>query len=379
MRDLFLLRDDVVFLNHGSFGACPKPVFDAYQRWQLELERQPVEFLARRFRGLMRAAREALGEYVGADPEDVVFVANATAGVNMVAWSLPLGRGDEVVITDHEYGAVDRTWRFVCADRGATLVRAAVPAPVTSAADVVDHVWSAVTERTRVLCLSHITSPTALILPVAALVRRARAADVITLVDGAHAPGQIPIDLRALGADFYAANGNKWLCAPKGSGFLYARREMQDRLRPLLVSWGPEWQEGLTPSSFINEFEYQGTRDPAPFLTVPAAIAFQRAHDWDAVRESCHALARRARQSVTAITGRPPLSPDEPEWYGQMVSVLLPVDDARAAQRRLLEEFGIEVVVTRWQERALLRVSVQAYNTRGDIERLVGAVTAILS
>jgi len=336
VRDLFLLRDDVVFLNHGAYGACPRPVFEEYQGWQLELERQPVEFHARRFRGLMRTAREALAGYVGADADDLVFVTNATTAVNVVARSLPLGPGDEV------------------------------------------QVWSAVTDRTRVVCLSHITSPTALILPVETLVRRTREAGIITLVDGAHAPGQIPLDLRALGADYYAANCNKWLCAPKGSGFLYARREMQPRLRPLLVSWGEEWTDGVTPSAFINEFEYQGTRDPAPFLAVPAAIAFQRAHDWDSVRETCHALADRAREAVTAITGLPPLSPDDPVWFAQMISIPLPVEDPRAAQRRLLEEFGIEVVATRWQGHPLLRVSVQAYNTRSDIDRLAGAVGAVL-
>jgi isopenicillin-N epimerase len=378
VRDLFLLRDDVVFLNHGSFGACPRAVFEEYQRWQLELERQPVEFLARRFRGLMREAREALAGYVGAGADELVFVPNATTAVNIVAHSLPLGAGDEVVVTDHEYGAVDRTWRFVCAQRGATLVRAAIPVPVETAAEIVEHVWSAVTPRTRAICLSHITSPTALIFPVRDIVRRAREAGLISIVDGAHAPGQIPLDLRALGADFYASNCNKWLCAPKGSGFLYARRERQSQLRPLVVSWGAESAETVTPSPFINEFEYQGTRDPASFLAVPAAIAFQRAHDWDAVRESTHALAARARASVTAITGLSPLSPSDPAWFVQMVSVPLPVDDPPGIQRRLREEFGIEVVVTRWHDYALLRVSVQAYNTADDITRLVAALEAVL-
>jgi isopenicillin-N epimerase len=378
VRDLFLLRDDVVFLNHGSFGACPRAVFEEYQRWQLELERQPVEFLARRFRGLMREAREALAGYVGAGADELVFVPNATTAVNIVAHSLPLRAGDEVVVTDHEYGAVDRTWRFICAQRGATLVRAAIPVPVETAAEIVEHVWSAVTPRTRAICLSHITSPTALIFPVRDIVRRAREAGLISIVDGAHAPGQIPLDLRALGADFYASNCNKWLCAPKGSGFLYARRERQSQLRPLVVSWGAESAETVTPSPFINEFEYQGTRDPASFLAVPAAIAFQRAHDWDAVRESTHALAARARASVTAITGLSPLSPNDPAWFVQMVSVPLPVDDPPGIQRRLREEFGIEVVVTRWHDYALLRVSVQAYNTADDITRLVAALEAVL-
>ena len=378
MRDLFLLRDDVVFLNHGAFGACPRAVFEEYQRWQLELERQPVEFLARRVRRLLGDARAVLARYVHSDADDLVFVPNATTAVNIVAHSLPLGAGDEVVVSDHEYGAVDRTWRFVCAQSGAALVRAAIQVPVRSEMEIVEQVWSAVTPRTRAICLSHITSPTALILPVGEIVRRAREAGIISIIDGAHAPGQIPLDLRALGADFYAANCNKWLCAPKGSGFLYARRERQSPLRPLVVSWGVETAEAVSPSAFINELEYQGTRDPAPFLAVPAAIAFQQAHDWDAVRETAHALAAGARESVTAITGLSPLSPDEAAWFGQMVSLPLPVADPPAVQRRLREEFGIEVVVTRWQDHALLRVSVQAYNTAEDIRRLVTALEVIL-
>ncbi|MBN1661062.1 MAG: aminotransferase class V-fold PLP-dependent enzyme, partial [Anaerolineae bacterium] len=240
IRDLFLLQPDVVFLNHGSFGACPRSVFEVYQRWQLELERQPVEFLGRRAPELMRAARQALGSYLGAEADDLVYVPNATTGLNAVARALPLLPGDEVLATDHEYGALDRTWRFVCARRGARYVNQPVPLPVESAEQVVEAIWGGVTERTRVLFLSHITSPTALILPVEALVRRARSAGILTVIDGAHVPGQTPLDLEALGADFYSGNCHKWLCSPKGAGFLYARREVQNLLEPLVVSWG--WQ-----------------------------------------------------------------------------------------------------------------------------------------
>jgi len=243
--DLFLLDPDVIYLNHGSFGACPRSVFDAYQRWQRELERQPVEFLGRRFAALMAEARAALGAYVGADADDLVYVPNATTGLNIVARSLELAPGDEVLATDHEYGALDRTWRFICGRRGARYVRRPVELPITSAEQVVEAIWAGVTARTRVLFLSHITSPTAVILPVAELVRRAREAGIITIVDGAHAPGQIPLDLESLGADFYCGNCHKWMMAPKGSAFLYARRERQPLLEPLVVSWGWESDEIL--------------------------------------------------------------------------------------------------------------------------------------
>jgi isopenicillin-N epimerase len=388
LRQQFLLRPDVIFLNHGSFGACPRPVFAAYQAWQLELERQPVEFLGRRFINLMRYAREVLAAYVGAAADELVYVPNATTGLNIVARSLPLQPGDEVLATDHEYGALDRTWRFVCARRGARYINQPLPLPLESAEQMVETLWSAVNERTRVLFVSHITSPTALILPVAELVQRARQAGILTVIDGAHAPGQIPLDLTALGADFYSGNCHKWLCAPKGSAFLYARKEMQHLVEPLVVSWG--WNDrpdrfGKPVRSFVDEQEWQGTRDIAAYLSVPAAIEFQAEHDWPRVRAQCHELLRETRQRMAelgratkvATTSRA-ICPDSPEWYAQMASFPLPPCDAEALQRRLYEEYRVEVPIIEWKGRQLVRVSIQGYNTFGDAETLLGALEALL-
>jgi isopenicillin-N epimerase len=394
LRSEFLLRPDVVFLNHGSFGACPCPVFKEYQRWQLELERQPVEFLGRRFDSLMREARESLAVYVGADANDLVYVTNATTALNAVARSLSLGPGDEVLATDHEYGALDRTWRFVCARRGATYVNQPLPLPVESVEQAVEAIWSGVTERTRVLFLSHITSPTALILPVAELVQRARAAGILSIVDGAHAPGQIPLDLDALGADFYAGNLHKWLCAPKGAGFLHVRKVAQPLLEPLVVSWG--WQPEQTTllaldtaqtSPFILQQEWQGTRDISAHLAVQAAIRFQEEHNWPQVRRQCHELLRYARGAIGGLTGLVPICPDSAEWYAQMAAFPLPSCDAAELKRRLYDEYRVEVPITEWSapgqegpedRRQLVRVSVQGYNTRRDVETLIEALTALL-
>lgn len=381
LRDQFLLRSDIVFLNHGSFGACPRQVFEAYQNWQLELQRQPVEFLGRRFPDLMRSAREALGLYVHARPDEVVYVPNATTALNIVARSLPLQPGDEVLGTDHEYGAIDRTWRFVCARRGARYVNQPLPVPIESPTEVVDALWSGVTERTHVLFLSHITSPTALILPVRELVRRAREAGIITVIDGAHAPGQIPLDLSAIGADFYAGNLHKWLCSPPGSGFLYARKEMQHLLEPLVVSWGWNRDEAGTDSepgpAFIQEQEWQGTRDIAAYLAVPAAIQFQTEHDWPRVRAACHALLQQARSAIGELTGLPFLSPDSPEWYAQMAAFPLPACGAEALQHRLYDEHRIEVPIVDWNGHQLVRVSIQGYNSQQDVEALVKALSTL--
>jgi isopenicillin-N epimerase len=367
----------VVFLNHGSFGACPRPVFEAYQSWQLELERQPVAFLGRRFAGLMHEAREALAHFLGADADDLVYVPNATTGLNLVARSLPLEPGDEVLATDHEYGALDRTWRFICAKRGARYIRQSVPTPVTSVQHVIEAIWSGVTDRTRVLFFSHITSPTAFILPVVELVRRARQAGIVTVIDGAHAPGQVQLDLTELDADYYVGNCHKWMMAPKGSAFLHARSDKQPLLEPLVVSWG--WgSETPGLSHFIDEQEYQGTRDVAAYLAVPAAIEFMEEHDWPAVQHRCHGLTCHARREITALTGLSPITPEAPTWFAQMAAFPLPTCDGEMLQRRLYDDFAVEIPVITWNGETQVRISVQGYNTRADVDTLVRALTKLL-
>ena len=373
LRDLFLLDPDVVFLNHGSFGACPRPVFEAYQRWQRELERQPVNFLLRQAEGLLADARGALGAYLNADPSALVFVPNATAGMNLVARSLDLRRGDEILTTDHEYGAVDHTWQFVAGKTGATIVACPIPLPVSTPEDFVERLWAAVTPRTRVISISHITSPTALNFPVAEVCRRARAAGILTLVDGAHAPGQIPVDLDAIGADFYTGNCHKWLCAPKGAAFLYARPEQHARLDPLVISWG--WG---VDTSFVEQNSWQGTRDLAAFLAVPDAIAFLEAHAWDAVRARCHALLESTRRRLAEATGLAPICPDGETWFAQMAALPIPACDPADLNRRLWEEYRIEVPGIDWQGRQFVRVSVQGYNTPADLDALLAALNALL-
>jgi isopenicillin-N epimerase len=375
VRDQFLLRPDVVYLNHGSFGACPKPVFAAYQNWQLELERQPVEFLFRRGDALLDQVRAALGQYVGApSPDDLIFVPNATTGVNIVARSLPLRAGDEVLGTSHEYGACEYAWQFACAKTGARYVRADLPLPLTTPEDFIEQFWSAVAPQTRVIFISHISSPTGLIFPIDEICRRARAAGILTVVDGAHAPGQVAVDIAALDPDFYTGNCHKWMCAPKGSAFLYARREHQLMLEPMIVSWG--W---VPTSTFVQRHQWQGTRDIAAFVTVPTAIEFQAAHDWDRVRAECHALACEMRDRLLEVRGVTPLTSRNDAWLGQMCAVILPPCDAVTVKTRLYDEHCVEVPITVWEGRAVLRVSFQAYNTRADADALLDALGQVLA
>lgn len=373
-RDDFLLDPDLVFLNHGSYGAVPRPVFDAFVDLQRQMERNPVEWLGRRSDEMLAAARARLGGFVGAAADDLVFVPNPTTGINIVTHSLALAPGDEVVTTDHEYGAMDRTWRKRCAETGATYVRVPIPLPVGDVAEFVERVWAAVTPRTRILFLSHITSATALVFPVDELCRRARAAGILTIIDGAHVPAHLPLDVEALACDVYTGALHKWLCTPKGSSFLWVRRDVQPMLEPLVVSWGWE-SDAPGPSRFVDHHEWQGTRDLSAFLATSAAIDFVESHDWAAMQATARRLALDTRRRVDELTGLQPISPDEP-WIGQMAAIRLPDHvDVVALQATLFERHRIEVPLHRWSGIPLLRVSFAGHSAPSDADALVGALS----
>jgi isopenicillin-N epimerase len=382
LRSQFLLNPEVTYLNHGAFGACPRPVFEAYQRWQLELERQPVEFLGRCSDALLDSARAALAADIHTDADNLIFVPNATLGVNTVARSLALQPGDEILATNHEYGALEYTWQFMCGKTGARYVKHPISLPVTSAEAIVESFWQAVTPRTRVIFMSHITSPTALILPIAEICRRARAAGILTVIDGAHALGQIPVDVTALDVDFYSGNCHKWLCAPKGAGFLYARPEHQALIEPLVISWGYPDDSPHSGGPFVRQNQWQGTRDIAAFLSVPAAIEFQAAHHWDEVRQQCHSLAVETRQRIADLTGLAPVTPATDEWFMQMFIAPLPTPlpngDMLELKRRLYDEYCIEVPLPVHAGQNYVRVSLQGYNDRTDADTLIAALRALL-
>ena len=381
LRDHFLLDPDVIFLNHGSFGSTPRPVFDAYQAWQRGLEWQPVQFLASDIPGYLADARAALGRYVNAPPDDLVFVPNTTFGVNVAARSLPLGPGDEVLMPDHEYGACERAWQFMSRERGFQIVRQPVALPLTTAAAIVEQIWAGVTARTKIIYLSHITSPTAVRFPVEAICARARDAGILTVVDGAHAPGQISLDLAAVDADFYTGNAHKWLCAPKGSAFLYVRHDHQRLIEPLVVGWGWEADPGFSFGSRLLDYtQWLGTNDLSAYLAVPSAIDFQAAHNWPAVRACCHALAAEAIARIDALTGRPSISPPgDDSFFGQMAAAELPpIADLPAFKKHLYDEFRVEIPCIQWGSRQLIRISVQGYNTAADVDALIAALGRLL-
>jgi isopenicillin-N epimerase len=363
LRAEYLLDPEVAFLNHGSFGACARPVFDRYQAWQRELEREPIDFLDRQLPGLLETARTALGDYLGCSAQDLAFVENATTGANLAARSLDLRPSDEVLATDLEYGACDLAWEWMCKRTGARYIRAPIPLPLSDPADLVEALFASASERTRVLYISQVTSSTGLVLPLEEIVTRAASLGLVTVVDGAHAPAQVPVDLAALGADFYTGNAHKWLGAPKGAGFLHVNPEHQERVDAAIVSWG--YKEGAT---FAERIEKQGTRDPAAWLTVPDAIGFQAERDWEAVRERCRRLAREARRELCELTGTEPLAPES--MLAQLATVRLP-RPAPDLSERLFARHRVEIPVHGGD---LLRLSVAAYTTREEIDRLLAAL-----
>lgn len=379
LKKYFLLDPDVVFLNHGSFGAAPRQVYDAYQNWQLRLERQPVLFLGRELDDLLKESRRALGVYLNADVDELVYIPNATHGVNIVAHSLKLKSGDEVLTTDHEYGACDYTWDFICNGSAAKYIHQPISLPVNSEDEIVSQFWAGVTARTKVIYLSHITSPTALRLPVEEICRRAKQAGILTVVDAAHSPGQIPFDLQTLGADIVFGNCHKWMLNAKGSAFLYVRKDLQNLIDPLIVSWGYNPTEDKTTGNrFIDLLQWTGTKDPTAALTVPTAIQFMHEHHWDAVRVECHNLLRNGIEQICELTKKPPLYPLDSNFYSQMGIVPLPLSNLALLKSRLYDEYKIEIPVVQWRDKQFLRISVQGYNSQEDIDALTDALKVLL-
>jgi isopenicillin-N epimerase len=385
MRNEYMLDPEVVYLNHGSFGACPSVVFEVYQNWQRELERNPVAFLGQRVSVALQVAREKLAAYLGVRSNDVVYMTNPTTAFNLAARSLDLKPGDEILTTSYEYPAMEQTWDYIANRSGALYIHQPTPLPMASAEEFIELFWAGVNEKTRVIFLSHIIPFGAIILPVGEICRRARQAGIITIIDGAHAPSQVPLNLVEIGADVYVGACHKWLSAPKGSGFLYARPEAQAWLEPLVISGGwvkekplPQRNEPDGLSWLVALNQGQGTRDPSAFLSVPAAIEFQQARDWDRHRQRCHELTADTRQRINALTGQPALCPESSEYFGQMASALLPPTDIALLTRRLQEDFHIVVPVIPLLDRYVIRFSFQAYNDEKDADCLVGALKAIL-
>ena len=375
MKDWFLLDPDITFLNHGSYGACSKPVFKEYQDWQQKLENQPVQFMTNQVYSAMEKSRESMSQFVGCDVEELVFFQNPTTAVTNVIYNLDLKPGDEVLMSNHEYGALVRAWKMWGEKTGVNIIQQDISMPVTTEENFIENFWTGVTDQTKVIFLSHITSSTALIFPIEKIIKLAKEQNILTIIDGAHVPAHIPLNIHELGCDFYTGACHKWLCAPKGSSFLFVKKDHQDWVKPVVVSWGKDGDDP-TPSEFIQNFQWQGTRDMSAFLTIPTAINFY-IKEIRPYQESCKKIIQDTCSEFPSVLNTEPISAGK-EWLAQLVAHPLPKNIPSNLKKRLWEEYQIEIPVFEWNGQKFVRVSIQVYNTQKDVDLLMSALRSLI-
>ena len=384
-RARMLLDPTVTNLNTGSFGPLPRPVFERVTELRRRLAAGPMDFLVRQAPPLLWQARERLAAFLGADPRRLLFTVNVSAAINLVAASLPLAAPGEILLSDHEYGAMHWCWERAAQRLGLGVRTFALPLLPRGPAEIVDAACAAMTPRTRLLFFSHVLSPTGMVLPARALCAEARRRGILSVIDGAHAPAMVPLDLNSMGCDFYGGNGHKWLLGPTGSGFLYLGAGNEDRLQPLHVSWGwrPERSRLDEPDEFgstprLRALEFEGTRDLCPWLALPEAIHFQEGLGWEHIRKRNAELAVLARAQLGAIPGLRIMTPSHPELCGFLTAFRLPKGTRPPPLREGLWAARIEAPVVERPEGPLLRVSTHFYNTAEEITRLADLLPALL-
>jgi isopenicillin-N epimerase len=369
----FLLDPTVTYLNFGSFGACPLPIFEDYQRWQRELELEPAQFMNAGGPRYLQQSRKALAAYIHCDADDIVYVTNPSYAVNIIAKSFPLDPGDEILSTDLEYGSCDRTWNYYCQKKGAAYIRRPVRLPITSKEELIADFLAGITPRTKAIFISHITSTTALILPVNEICAAARQLGLITIVDGAHIPGHLPLDLSALSVDIYTGACHKWMMTPKGSSFLYVKRELQPLFDPLVITARFD-SPHPSASRFLDYHQAQGTRDYSAFLTIPRSIEFMREYQWPEVAAACRKLVRDNALRFCDLLGTQPICPITDDFVGQMFAMFIQTPDPDQLKRYLFETHRVEIAINRMDNRAFLRYSINGFNGQQDLDRLYSAL-----
>lgn len=377
LREQFLIRKDITFLNFGSFGACPKPIFDRYQAYQLELEKEPVQFIVQTGLEYLKQSRIALSTYLNCSEDDLVFLVNPSHAVNLIAKSFPLKAGDEVLTTDLEYGACDRTLQYYCEKAGAKYVRTPITLPLTTKENFVADFFKGVSSKTKLIFISHITSSTGLRFPVEEIIAVAKSKGILTFVDGAHAPAQVPLNLIELGADIYTGACHKWMMAPKGCTFLYVNRAIQDLFDPLVISWGFN-SSAPSHSRFLDYHQTQGTRDFSAFLTIPTVIEFMHGNNWSEVAKECRELVQSNAIPFCELLNSKPLAPITDDFILQLFSIPIKTSEPETLKALLFNQYKIEIPVMRHGENVYLRYSIQAFNTQQDLDILRDAIKDII-
>jgi len=375
MKNLFLLDPNITYLNHGSYGSCPSSVFNDYQKLQKRLEQQPVQFMTKYLWKYLKESRDTLGTFLNCDGDDLLLFANPTTAINNVIENLNLNKGDEVLMTQHEYGALVRAWSRSSKRNNFSIVQQPVKVPVSSKKNFIKQFLAGITMNTKVVFISQITSQTGLIFPIKEICEYATKKGIVTIVDGAHVPGHIDLNISNLECDFYTGTCHKWLCAPKGSSFLYVRKSFQANIKPQVVSWGEEGDDP-GPSQFQMDFQWQGTKDMSSFLSIPSAIHFIESNNWKENHKISKELILEVSEDLKSLFGTDPLFKSE-GWVGQMVSHPLPSNTPENLKEMLWEKFLIEVPVFEWKKQKYIRVSAHFYNDRNDMNTLINALKMI--
>jgi isopenicillin-N epimerase len=378
MKSQFLLDPTITFLNHGSFGACPKPIFEDYQKWQLILEKEPVQFIQKTGAGYLKTSKLALAKYIGCDVDDFFFTQNPTIAINTIMRGLDLKPGDEILSTNHEYGAMDRTWHFYCKKTGAKYVQSTISFPIISKEKLLVEFWKGYTPKTKVIFINQISSATALIFPVKEICDKARELGLITIIDGAHTPGHIDLNIREMNPDYFTGTTHKWLLTPKGSSFLYVKKERQATFEPLIISWGYE-SDMPSHSQFLDENEYQGTRDISAFLTLPKALQFLEENSWKEKTTICKQLILEYYPKFCELVNSKPICPVSSEFLGQMCSI--PINTIKPVELKelLFNKYNVEIPITQLNGDYYMRITLNAYNTIIDLEVLRNAIIDIIA
>ena len=377
IKSQFLLRDDVTFLNFGSFGACPKPIFERYQQYQLELEQEPVQFITVTGLQYLKQSREALAAYINCPADDVVYVTNPSYAVNIIAKSFNLQKDDEILTTNLEYGACDRAWNYYCKKVGAKYIRQPITLPIPSKEDLINEFFKGLTSKTKLVFISHLTSSTGLRMPVEEICAIAKQKDILTFVDGAHAPGQLPLNLQTLQADIYTGACHKWMMTPKGSSFLYVKNEHQHLFDPLIVSWGYQ-STAPSQSQFLDYHQMQGTRDFSAFLCIPNAIEFMQQNNWSVVSKTCKEMVQQNAPRFCKLLKATPTAPITDDFICQLYSTPIKTKQPLELHRHFFNQYKIEVPVMPHGDNVFLRYSIQAFNTQNDLDKLYNAVEDII-
>ena len=371
LKSQFMLDPDIIHLNHGSYGSCPKPIFNSHIKWQKTLELNPTKHLGFDLYNYLEKSRKALSNYVHCNKDDIVYFPNPSTALNTVIKSLDLKPGDEILSSNHEYGALDKTWNYMSKKKGIKYIQTSIPLPLLSEEDFINRFIDNITSKTKIIFLSHITSSTGLIFPVKEICKIAKERNIISIIDGAHVPGHIELNIKDLDPDIYTGACHKWMCSPKGTAFLYVNKNLQNIIEPLVISWGYESDNPGT-SQFLDYLEWQGTNDMSSYLTIPDTINFLEKNNWENIAKKCRELNLWARNEINQLLKIEPISNDK--FLGQMSSIPMQSSDIIQDQIDFYLNYKIQIPFIKWHNKEFFRISIQVYNSKKDIVKLLEAL-----